>query len=58
MVLAAIPADSGYSAGRRELMRTDAGALLLERIAALINAVAAELADHVAEDDALEEHGT
>src|SRR6202030_1835839 len=48
MVLAAIPADSGYSAGRRELMRTDAGsirvlavddhALLLEGIAALINA--------------------
>src|SRR5260370_4694833 len=47
MVLAAIPADSGYSAGRREPMRTDAGsirvltvddhALLREGIAALVN---------------------
>src|SRR4051794_12401274 len=48
MVLAAILADSGYSAGRRELVRTDASsirvltvddhALLREGIAALINA--------------------
>jgi DNA-binding NarL/FixJ family response regulator len=48
MVLAAMPADSGYSAGGRELVRTDPGpirvlvvddhALLREGIAALINA--------------------
>jgi hypothetical protein len=48
MVLAVIPADSGYSVGRRELMRTDAGPirvltvddhpLLRDGIAAPINA--------------------